>query len=156
MEIVDDRGHTLWRQKPRKQVAMSEGGAAVVTDMLKGVIQDGTGRRARVLGRPLAGKTGTTDSYKDALFIGFSPEIAAGVWVGQDRSQALGDRETGAKAALPIWIYFMAEVLKDRPYEFFDIPDDVVQVRIDPDTGRLLNEEAPGSIRVLIKKSPGS
>jgi penicillin-binding protein 1A len=156
MEIVDDQGHTLWRHKPQKQFAMTEGGAAVVTDMLKGVIQEGTGRRARVLGRPLAGKTGTTDSYKDALFVGFSPEIAAGVWVGQDRSETLGDRETGAKAALPIWISFMAEVLKDRPYAFFDIPDDVIQARMDPDTGRLLNEDASESVTVLIKKSPSS
>jgi len=102
---------------------MSEGGAAVLTDMLVAVVREGTGRKAQTLQRPVAGKTGTTDDFKDALFIGFSPEITVGVWVGQDGSESLGKGETGAKAALPIWTDYMEAFLKTRPFQYFDIPD---------------------------------
>ncbi len=94
---------------------MSREGAAIVTNMLEGVVQEGTGRNARILQGPVAGKTGTTNNYQDALFIGFSPAIAAGVWVGLDSGGTLGDRETGAKAALPIWIQFMKNAPQPDP-----------------------------------------
>jgi penicillin-binding protein 1A len=104
--------------------------------MLVGVIQEGTGRRAAVLKRPLAGKTGTTNDYRDALFIGYSPTIATGVWVGKDGFGSLGDRETGARAALPIWLAYLKEVLVDQPVDYFDIPDDIVRINIDPISGQ--------------------
>jgi len=150
--VDDSGGRTIWHPKPEKRVVMSEGGAAVVTDMLTAVVQEGTGRKAQVLQRPVAGKTGTTDDFRDALFIGFSPEITAGVWVGQDESGSLGPGETGAKAALPIWTAFMSAVLQNRPYRYFGIPDGVSQVRMDPLTGKLTTGDSPGSVTILVKK----
>jgi penicillin-binding protein 1A len=152
MEVIDSRGRVLFKTKPERRVAMSEGGAAIMTDMLFAVIQEGTGRMARSIKHPLAGKTGTTDEYKDALFIGFSPDIVVGVWVGQDGSETLGDGETGARAALPIWKAFMGSILKDQPYRYFGIPDGVTQVRMNPRTGDLVSTDFPGAVAILVKK----
>jgi penicillin-binding protein 1A len=151
LEINDRRGRPLWRVKPQKRVVMSRAGAAIITDMLTAVVEEGTGRRAGDLTKPLAGKTGTTDNYTNALFIGFSPSLAAGVWVGRDRNQTLGDRETGSRAALPIWIGFMRKALAAKSLGYFDIPDDVVKVRIDPVTGEAAAEDSPGSVAALFK-----
>ncbi len=120
--------------------------------MLRSAIQDGTGKKAKFIQRPVAGKTGTTNEFKDALFIGFSPLITTGVWVGQDTFTTIGKGETGARAALPIWIEFMSEALLDRPIQYFDIPDDVVKVPIDPSTGLLATDNAPNAVKVLFKK----
>jgi len=84
--------------------------------MLEEVIQFGTGIQARSLGRPAAGKTGTTQDYTDAWFVGFTPNLTAGVWVGFDDKQiSLGKRETGARAALPIWLEFMQGAVAGTP-----------------------------------------
>ncbi len=152
MEVIDHRGRVIWRAKPRKKAVMSRSGAAVMTNMLTGVIQEGTGKKARVLGRPLAGKTGTTNEFKDALFIGFSPSVTAGVWVGQDTSESLGNLETGARAALPIWMDFMKTALSKHTYQYFDIPDDVVQVAMDPTTGLPVDKDNPSAVLALFKK----
>ena len=152
LEVDTHNGRVLWQVKPQKKVAMSREGAAVITDMLTGVIKEGTGKKAAVLKRPLAGKTGTTDQYKDALFIGFSPSIATGVWVGLDRNSSLGNLETGARAALPIWIEYMKKALAEKSYEFFDMPDDVVRVAIDPITGEAVREDSPTAVQALFKK----
>ena len=152
LEAVDPRGRVIWRAGPEKKLVMTREGAAVITNMLEGVIQEGTGRKARSLRGPLAGKTGTTDNCHDALFVGFSPEIAAGVWVGLDQGGSLGDRETGARAALPIWIDFMKKVPSSGSPWYFDLPDEVVKVRMDPETG-LLAADGPGtSVEALFKK----
>jgi penicillin-binding protein 1A len=88
--------------------------------MLEEVVQFGTGVRAKTLGRPSAGKTGTTQDYTDAWYIGFTPRVTAGVWVGYDDKQiSLGKGETGAKAALPIWIEFMQNALSGTPVTDF-------------------------------------
>lgn len=152
MEVVDRKGRIIWRTKPHKKIVMSRTGAAVITDMLQNVVNAGTGRRAGSLGRPLAGKTGTTNGYRDALFIGFSPTVATGVWVGQDDFSALGDRETGARAALPIWIDFMRAALDGRPYQYFDLPDGLVQIAINPVTGEKVAESDPTADKALFKK----
>jgi penicillin-binding protein 1A len=116
------------------------------------VVKEGTGRRADALAQPLAGKTGTTDGYTDALFVGFSPSLATGVWVGRDHNETLGDRETGSRAALPIWIDFMGTALDSKPLGYFDIPDDVVRVTIDPVSGLPVTEDTPNAAAVLFKK----
>jgi len=152
MEVTEPKNRVIWKAKPERRVAMSVDGSAIMTDMLSAVIQEGTGRMAKSIQYPLAGKTGTTDDYKDALFIGFSPDIVVGVWVGQDKSETLGDGETGARAALPIWKTFMASVLKDQPYRYFGIPDGVSQVRMNPNTGELVGTDYPGAVTILIKK----
>jgi len=120
--------------------------------MLEGVINEGTGRRARILGRAVAGKTGTTDDYKDALFIGFSPSIIAGVWVGQDLGGSLGEKETGARAALPIWIDFMNAAFHIDPHQYFDIPYDVSQIRMDPLAGVAQSQDSKQAVVALFKK----
>jgi len=151
-EVLDGKGRLVWRAKPQKKVVISRESAAVITDMLRSVIQDGTGIKAKVIQRPVAGKTGTTNEFKDALFIGFSPTITTGVWVGQDAFTTIGKGETGARAALPIWIDFMQRALLDRPIQYFDIPDDVVKVSIDPSTGLLASDNAPDAVKALFKK----
>ncbi len=152
MEVLDRKGRIVWRVKPQKKIVMSRAGAAIMTNMLEGVIQEGTGKKARVIQQPIAGKTGTTNDYKDALFIGFSPSIAAGVWVGQDAFSTLGAWETGAKAALPIWIEFMQNAPAKTPFQYFDIPDNVVKVRMNPLNGRLAADDSPDVVSALFKQ----
>jgi len=105
--------------------------------MLKDVIKRGTGRKARSLKRPdIGGKTGTTNDQKDAWFSGFNPDIVTTVWVGFDAPQTLGRREYGGTAALPIWIEFMGEALKDFPVTEKSQPEGLITVKIDPETGK--------------------
>jgi len=151
-EVRDSNDREIWRVAPEKRLVMSRAGAAIMTDILKGTIEEGTGRFARDIGRPLGGKTGTTNKYRDALFVGFSPTVATGVWTGNDNFTPLGPSETGARAALPIWKAFMEDILSDRPAEFFDFPDDIVRVRMDPDTGRILEDHKAG-VPALFRKS---
>jgi penicillin-binding protein 1A len=152
VEVMDANGRLVWRVKPQKKAVMSRESAAIITDMLRSVIQNGTAKKAKVIQRPIAGKTGTTDEFKDALFIGFSPSITTGVWVGQDTFATIGKGETGARAALPIWIEFMQKALLKRPVQYFDIPDDVVKVSIDPSTGLLTKDDSPNAVKALFKK----
>ncbi len=116
--------------------------AYLITDMMKAVIEDGTGRRARELGRPLAGKTGTTNDTIDAWFIGASPQIATGAWIGYDQVRTLGKNETGARAALPMWIEYMRAALEPYPPVDFSQPEGVVVVRIDKKSGLLAASDA--------------
>jgi penicillin-binding protein 1A len=152
MEVTDHRNRIIWRTHPQKKLVMSREGAAIVTNMLEGAVQEGTGSQARILRGPVAGKTGTTNNYQDALFVGFSPAIAAGVWVGLDTGGTLGDRETGAKAALPIWIQFMKNAPTTGSPPYFDLPDNVIKVRMDPQTGMLAADGSKGAVDALFIK----
>ncbi|MBW2426541.1 MAG: PBP1A family penicillin-binding protein [Deltaproteobacteria bacterium] len=109
--------------------------AYLMSDLLRAVVQEGTGRRLRRLGRTLAGKTGTTNEYSDAWFMGFSPDLTTGVWVGNDDNQVLGWGETGARAALPIWSEFMEVALAPYPARDFEVPEDIEFQRIDRASG---------------------
>ena len=151
-EVLDHKGRILWRVKPQKRIVMSRAGAAIMTDILMGVVREGTGKKAKVLHRQVGGKTGTTNNYKDACFIGFSPSVVTGVWVGRDSYASLGDMETGARAALPIWIDVMKKVLENKSVQYFDIPDDVIKVRIDPLTGKLEGDDSLNGVVALIRK----
>ena len=122
----------------REQV-VDEGSAYQVVSMLEGVVERGTGRKIRSLAWPLAGKTGTTNESRDTWFIGFSPDLAVGVFVGFDNPTPLGRRETGSSVAAPIFKAFMAEALKGKPPIPFRIPPNVRMVRVDPRTGRPAN-----------------
>jgi penicillin-binding protein 1A len=117
-----------------------------MTDLLKAVIQEGTGWRAKALKRPAAGKTGTTNDLRDAWFMGFTPRLAAGVWVGYDDRKPLGAGETGSRAANPIWLYFMSEVLKDEPVEDFTVPESVAFSKIDAKTGLLASPHSEATV----------
>ena len=123
--------------------------AYLMTSMMHDVIQRGTGRRARELGRAdLSGKTGTTNEQRDAWFAGFNYQIVTGVWVGFDEVQPLGRDETGGHAALPIWMDFMATELDGMPEQSLPQPPNIVTVRIDPDTGLLAG---PGSDKAILE-----
>jgi len=111
--------------------------AFLVTNIMHGVIQHGTGWRARALGRIAAGKTGTTNKQVDAWFMGFTPQILTGVWAGRDTPTSMGKHETGAKAALPIWLSAMKAFQRGKPKEDFTPPDGIEWVVIDPKTGKL-------------------
>ncbi|MBW2075856.1 MAG: hypothetical protein JRI58_14135 [Deltaproteobacteria bacterium] len=152
LDVLDRQGRSIWRARPQRRTVFSPETAAIMTDMLQRVVQAGTGKAARCIGRPLAGKTGTTDSYRDALFVGFSPTVVAGVWVGLDHYGTLGNKETGARAALPIWIDFMDQVLAGRPYRDFSLPEGVVRVRIDIESGLLASQNCPNAVTMVFKK----
>ncbi|HEB85415.1 MAG TPA: penicillin-binding protein 1A [Gammaproteobacteria bacterium] len=112
--------------------------AFLINTMLRDVIRKGTGRRALVLKRTdLGGKTGTTNDQRDAWFTGFNGDVATIAWVGFDTPQPLGAHETGARAALPMWISYMRAALQGRPETPLEQPPGIVSVRIDPDTGEL-------------------
>jgi penicillin-binding protein 1A len=121
--------------EPRQ--AMTKENAYLITNMLMDVIQSGTGRLAKTIGRPLAGKTGTTNGYNDAWFVGYAPNLATGVWVGFDEVRTLGKLESGAHAALPIWTRFMNHALQTIPVMTFSIPEDIQFAQIDTTTGNL-------------------
>jgi len=121
--------------------------AYLMTSMMRDVIRRGTGRRARQLGRnDLAGKTGTTNEQRDAWFSGFNPDIVTVTWVGFDQSRSLGNNETGGRAALPMWINFMSEALKGKPEKPLERPPGLVTVRIDPESGLLVDSNYPHAI----------
>ncbi len=123
--------------------------AYLITSMLKSVIEKGTGKKAKSLKIPLAGKTGTTNDAKDAWFVGYSPLISTAVWVGYDEPRTLGKREYGAKAALPIWINIMRAAHKGRKINDFIMPAGVEKVLIDPESGLLPYEGMENSVEEL-------
>ncbi|MFP3869408.1 MAG: penicillin-binding protein 1A [Syntrophobacteria bacterium] len=136
-EVLDRNGSPLWKDVPASRVILSDETSYILTNMLQGVIRRGTGRKARRLPGPLAGKTGTTQESRDALFVGYSPSVVTGVWVGYDSGRSLGWKETGARAALPIWVHVMEKVLAGTPGGDFNKPDSVVLVPMDARTGKL-------------------
>ncbi|MBE0617337.1 MAG: penicillin-binding protein, partial [Proteobacteria bacterium] len=99
--------------------------------------QEGTGRRARGLGRPAAGKTGTTNDNRDAWFLGFTPDLVTAVWSGYDDGRSLGKGETGGRAAAPVWLEFMRTAVAGRPVADFPVPEGVEFARVDAETGYL-------------------
>jgi penicillin-binding protein 1A len=133
--IVDARGEVLEERFPEARRAVSPEIAYMMTNLMEGVIQNGTGRRARTLGRPAAGKTGTTNDFRDAWFFGYTPDIIAGVWVGMDDRTTLGQGEAGGRAATPIWLEFMQEAARGYPLTDFAIPPGVRFVRIVAENG---------------------
>jgi penicillin-binding protein 1A len=105
--------------------------------LMKQVVQNGTGWRAKVLGRPVAGKTGTSNMEQDAWFMGYAPYLLTGVYVGFDELTPMGKWETGSRAASPIWVDYRKQVENDYPYEDFTQPPGIVMVKVDGNTGKL-------------------
>ncbi len=132
-------GSTPPPARDAEQQVLEPAHAFLVTDLLRAPVDHpgGTAGRARVLGRPLAGKTGTTNDQGDAWFVGYSADVAAGVWVGFDERQVLGAKETGGRAALPVWVEFMKAAHAERPVRDFPVPEGVSYARVDPATGKL-------------------
>jgi penicillin-binding protein 1A len=135
--VVDRHGNVLEENAPAGKKVISRETAYVMSDLLKAAINEGTGWRSKALKKPAAGKTGTTNDLRDAWFIGYTPNLVTGVWVGYDDRKSMNQGETGSRAANPIWLYFMTEAVKDRPSEDFPVPEGVVLEKIDPKTGLL-------------------
>jgi penicillin-binding protein 1A len=126
--------------------AMQAEEAYLTTSLLKSVVKDGTGKRASVLGRPLAGKTGTTNEAKDAWFVGYSPDLVAATWIGFDDAIPLGWGESGSTTAVPGWVDFMKVALEKRPKSDFPRPPGILVVSIDPLTGLLARADQEDAI----------
>ncbi|MBN1354961.1 PBP1A family penicillin-binding protein [bacterium] len=140
-QIVDRDGYVVKEYYPVVRRALDDKTAYLTTFLLQGVIQHGTGFAARSLNRPIGGKTGTTNNYHDAWFIGFSPQIVTGTWVGMDMLESIYPRATGASAALPIWMGFMEKVLPDYDIRDFQMPPGIVLFDVCMDTGQLATEQ---------------
>jgi len=146
MSITDNTGRVLYTNDAFPTQAIKPETAYLTTALLKGVIEHGTGWMARDLGRPAAGKTGTTNDYRDAWFIGYTPSLVTGVWVGYDDQTSIGYRETGARAALPIWLAFMKKANDNRAPEDFIAPEGILFKRIYPRNGLLSSENCGQSV----------
>jgi penicillin-binding protein 1A len=131
---------------PPPQRALDEAEAYVVTSLLTSVVERGTGRGAKALGRPVAGKTGTSNRSRDAWFVGYTPDLVCAVWTGYDDATSLGAGEMGATAALPAFVDFMRAAHKGKPAADFPVPAGVVRLRIDPVSGLLARPEQEDAI----------
>ncbi|MBN4054745.1 PBP1A family penicillin-binding protein [Nitrospira defluvii] len=151
LSVTDSSGRVLESRDLTPTQVISKETAYVVTNILEDVIQRGTAKRARVIGRPVAGKTGTTNDFTDAWFVGYTPNLASGIWVGFDDNRSLGYRESGGRAALPIWVSYMEEALDLLPVIPFPIPDNIVYAKIDPATGLLAREGEGGEFEIFVK-----
>ncbi|NOQ52883.1 MAG: penicillin-binding protein, partial [Desulfuromonadaceae bacterium] len=129
----------LIRKPPRRVISPET--AYLITNIMESVVQEGTGWRAKALGRPSAGKTGTTNDLKDAWYIGYIPQLATVSWVGYDQERPLGKSETGSRAAAPAWVAFMKEAIKQYPVQNFQVPDSIEFHPIDTKNGLLLAED---------------
>ncbi len=138
--ISDRKGRIIESNEPEREQAISPQTSFLTTSMMEDVVKYGTGWRAKELGVPAAGKTGTTNDYKDAWFVGYTTNLVACVWVGFDNSRTLGALETGARAASPIWVSFMNSAARGGAEEFRQ-PEGIVSYFIDPKTGLLSHEQ---------------
>lgn len=151
-----------------KKIVLSEDVAYLMTNMLESVISGGTGWRAR-LGRPVAGKTGTTNNYTDAWFVGFTPDLVTSVWIGEDNLHPMeydqkdenGNylfTENGrpkiisSAEAAQLWGNYMRQVVKNREVKYFNVPDNIVKAEIDPVTGLLPNKYTPRVVKEIFRK----
>ncbi|MEK6590261.1 MAG: PBP1A family penicillin-binding protein [Nitrospinota bacterium] len=144
--IADKDGNILEENKAEMKKVISEEVSYIITNILQGVVQEGTGWRAKVLGRPVAGKTGTTNNFMDAWFLGYTPDLVAGVWIGKDKDEPIGKNETGARAASPIWVNFMVKALNRTPVKDFQVPTGIIFAKIDKKTGLLATPESSETV----------
>lgn len=145
IRINDRNRHTVTEYPPAVTPVISPASAFVTTRMLKDVMVYGTARSLKAFNRerPSAGKTGTTDAYRDAWFIGYTPQLITGIWVGYDKPRPGGKGFTGGSVCAPIWERFMRPALAAGPVVDFPKPDTVVAVSIDPETGLPANQDCP-------------
>jgi len=151
-KIVDRDGNVLEEAATVREKVLEKSTAYIMTNLLEGVVQNGTGRRVKALNRPVAGKTGTSNDLYDAWFIGYTPRFITGVWVGFDEEASLGRAEQGARTASPIWLGFMKNILKDKPVKVFQVPEGVVFAKIDAETGLLPIPESKKTIFECFKE----
>jgi len=133
--IKSRSGEVLFTAVPETSQPISPGTAHIITSLMQSVIQNGTATKVKALKRPVAGKTGTTNNYVDAWFMGYTPELVTGVWVGKDKDEPLGRNETGSRAAIPIWLQFMKEALANEPIVNFPVPSDIQFLKVLSESG---------------------
>jgi penicillin-binding protein 1A len=159
LKVTDREGNLLEENRPEPQDAIRADTAYVMTSLLRGVVEHGTGIKAMALNWPIAGKTGTTDDFSDAWFVGFDPDITLGVWVGYDQKKTLGPGMSGAEAALPIWIEIFKSYIGTRtdPPKF-EPPGNIVFVSVDKTSGAATDASTPGAISeaFIAGTQPGS
>ena len=145
--VIDGRGHLIYQHTPKERAEVRPDVSYLITSALEGVLNYGTGASASAMGLdfPAAGKTGTTDDYRDAYFIGYTPKIAAGAWVGFDRPRSIG--LTGAQAALPAWVNFLLRA-EAGEHRNFVRPPGIAIAAIDPETGQLATANCPRIINL--------
>ena len=147
MKVEDRDGNVLEQGGAELIRSLSEDTAFIMQNLLRGVVQSGTGWRARALGRPSGGKTGTSNDMIDAWYMGFTPKVVTGTWVGFDEEAPMGQNETGSRAAAPIWVHFMEKAMADRPVlPFPPPPPGIEMVKVEPDSGLLAG---PGADRFI-------
>jgi len=157
--VLDRDNRVIYEAHPNKRIVLSPETSYLMTDMLRSVINQGTGWRAN-LERPVAGKTGTTNNYTDAWFVGYTPDLVTSVWIGEDNLQEMvynekdnsgnyihsegnGPRTVSSSEAAQLWGEYMREVVKDREVAYFSEPNNIKSVSIDPITGKLPNKFTP-------------
>jgi penicillin-binding protein 1A len=145
-KIVDRTGNVFEETKVKSEQVIDPRIAFMTSYVMRDVVESGTGRRVKSLGRPVAGKTGTTNDIRDAWFIGFTPSLIAGVWIGFDQETTLGKNEVGGRAAAPVWLYFMEKVMHHTPVEAFPTPEGIIFVKVDPKTGLVADGSDKGAI----------
>ena len=153
-EVRDRDGNVLYKANPDKRVVFDEEDNYLIQSMLQSVVQDGTGWRAD-LGREVGGKTGTTNRYTDAWFIGFIPELVTGVWIGEDSPREMNYSDTGrigSGQAVQIWRKFMDKAIEDIPATAFDRPENIVSLEIDPITAKLPDGNNPRAINEIFRE----
>ena len=153
-EATDWHGQGEPRILDNRQQVLDPMTAYQITSMMEGVVQRGTGTAARALNRPVAGKTGTTNDYKDAWFVGFTPELAVGVYIGYDQPRSMGSSSTGGGMAVPIFTNFMAKALQGKPATPFNVPGGMITAWINPNSG-VNAYEGEASIREAFKPGTG-
>jgi len=129
-KIVDRSGNIFEEHPIQAQQVIDPRIAYLTTQILQDVVESGTGQRVKDIGRPVAAKTGTTNDMRDAWFVGYTPSLVTGVWVGFDQQRTLGSHEVGGRAAAPIWLYCMEKVLAGTPAENFPVPEGIVFARM--------------------------
>jgi len=145
--VEDSWGNEMFVSEPSVKPAISPQTAYILTYLMQQVVQQGTGWRVRALGRPVAGKTGTTDEQKDAWFMGFAPYLLSGVYVGFDEPKPMGKYETGSRAAAPIWLKYRERVESGYPVQDFERPEGIVMAKVDARNGLLAS---PGSEKTYL------
>ena len=159
LKVSDREGNVLEENRPEPKDAIRADTAFVMTNILRGVVQRGTAGKAAALNWPIGGKTGTTDDYTDAWFIGFDPDITIGVWAGYDQKRSMGPAGTGAESALPIWMEIMKAWMATRTEPpTFEAPGNIVFVSVDRGSGNPALEGTPGAIQesFISGTQPGS
>ena len=145
-QVTDNTGAVLEKNEPYGEQVIKPTVAYLMTSIMQSVVAEGTARKVSELGRPIAGKTGTTNNFNDAWFNGFTPDFVCGVWVGRDDNRPIGEKETGARAAIPIWFAFMKDALRNYQSREFEAPEDIVFERIDKKTGLLTDSTGDDSL----------